>query len=100
VHDTAEEISRKLKNEPQEDIVEEIMFTHDDLNDHLRDNEPVKQMLKKHVDTVISDSFGHVCKIKELTYVLTSLKIVLLVKFNQQGQFNKTRAEIVNKIMK
>lgn len=40
------------------------MFTHDELNEHLRDNEPVKKMLKKHVETIIKDSFDHVCKIK------------------------------------
>lgn len=62
--ENAEQLTSKIKNEPKEDVVEEIMFTHDELNEHLRDNEPVKKMLKKHVETIIKDSFDHVCKIK------------------------------------
>ena len=69
------------------------MFTHDEIADHLRDNEKVKNILKKHVETTINDSFRNICKIKETSFVLTSIKISLFIKFNQQGVFHRQTKE-------
>ena len=69
------------------------MFKIDEIADHFRDNEKVKILLKKHVETVISNSFMYICKIKSMSFVLTALKITLLVKFDMQGQFAKSTKE-------
>ena len=47
------------------------------------------------------DSFNNICKVKEISFVLTSIKITLLVKFNMQGQFHKqTKDELNSKLNK
>lgn len=64
------------------------MFKIDELADHFRDNDRVKELLVRHVRTVIADSFGYICKVKELNFVLTALKISLSVKFDKQEQYH------------
>ena len=58
-------------------------------------------MLQKHVETTIFDSFKNICRWKQTSFVLTSIKITLYVKFNMQGQFHKqTKDEIISKLTK
>lgn len=86
--DIENELKKRLAKEPVDDVVEEILFKIDELADHFRDNQKVKDLVKKHVKTVISDNFAYICRVKELNFFLTALKITLLIRFDQQNLFH------------
>ena len=56
----------------------------------MRDNEKLQSLLRKHVERVVNDSFPHIGKIREISFILTSVKIVLAVKFDRQSEFEKS----------